>query len=448
MTKTDPVSSEVADLQKQFFHSLNLGTGRAMLLLKAHPDVDFSRELIAACSKNLANDAQSEGSRAAYLYPLIKRTRQRALIEKAVLQKLKKKKSDVSDLDQLCDLALLMYQSGNAQARDIFLQRFDKSFHEDYEFCGEEQILKMDGLPGLFRLAEKLGKVPEEDRWMYEYRWYIDELQAANPHLHVYAELAKAAETNSDINHYYRFISAIEPFKKSRRKVPLAYTVAELEEIINRPNRRAGFNRDRCLKMKQEEIAAVARNFLDEKEKPRKFKYLRFFYAVKFPFDYQALMQIARGRPNHKTGEVQNAVLALSHFSGDDIRALALKKISTTRIPCDYLHLLVSNYKAGDADILLEIIGRARNFDEVHFLVQGIIAIYKANPGPDCKAPLEAMYHSMNCSLHRRDLVKLLHDNHVLSEQILQELAYDSHEDLRKLYRSIQRQRRIADASA
>ncbi|MFZ6643330.1 hypothetical protein ACO0LL_26650 [Undibacterium sp. TC4M20W] len=419
-----------------------------MLLLKAHPDVDFSRELIVACSKNLANDAQSEGSRAKYLYPLIKRTRQRALIEKTVLQKLKKKKSDSSDLQQLCDLALLMYKGGNAKAREIFLQRFDKSFHEDYEFCGEEQILKMDGLPGLFRLAGKLGKVPKEDRWMYEYRWYIDELQDANPHLQVYAELETAAETNPDINLYYRFISAIEPFKKSRRKVPPAYTVAELEEIINRPNKRAVFKLDRCLKMKQEEIAAVARNFLDEKKKFRKFKYLRFFYAVKFPFDYQALMQIARGRPNFKTGEVQNAVLALSHFSGDDIRALALKKISTTRIPCDYLHLLVSNYKAGDAGILLEIIGRARNFDEVHLLVQGIIAIYKANPGPDCKLPLEAMYHSMNCSLHRRDLVKLLLDNHVLSEQIVQELAYDSHEDLRKLYRSIQRQRRRAAANA
>lgn len=143
---------------------------------------------------------------------------------------------------------------------------------------------------------------------------------------------------------------------------------------------------------------------------------------------------------------VDNAVLALSHFSGADIRALALKKMREERIPCEYLHLLVSNYQAGDAEMLVEIIGRAKNFDEVHLLVQGIIAIFKANPVADSKAPLEAMYYNMNCGIHRRDLVELLNDNQVLSDEILEELPYDSDEDVRKLCRKIKRQRSSAAA--
>ncbi|MFZ6741825.1 hypothetical protein ACO0LC_01185 [Undibacterium sp. JH2W] len=443
MKKQIPLNpAEITELKKQFFHSLNLGTGRAILLMKAYPQLDFSRELIAASVRNLANDAQSEGSRADYLYPMIRRAKNRALIEKAVLQKLKKKKSDVSDLNQLCDLALHFYQDGNLHARDIFLERFEKSFEDGYELCGNERIMKMDGLQGLFKLAEKIGKLPEEEWAWYEYRWDIDEFQDANPALDVFKEFESAAKENPYIQNYFKLISAIEPFERSRRKEPSAYTVKDVEEIINRPNKRAGFSSVRTLKMSPEEIITVARNFLDEKEKLRKFKYLRFFYATQFPFDYAPLLKIASGQKNHQTVAVNNAVLALSHFSGDDIRALALKKLREERIPCEYLHLLVSNYQAGDADLLLEIIGRAKNFDEVHLLVQGIIAIFKANPGADCKAPLEAMYYNMNCALHRRDLLEILNDNAVLSDDILEELAYDTDADIRKLSRRIKRSRK------
>lgn len=434
-------SAEITELQKQFFHSLNLGTGRAMLLMKAYPQLDFSRELIVASARNLANDAPSEGSRADYLYPLIRRAKNRALIEKALLQKLKNKKSGACNLDQLCGLALHFYQDGNLHAREVFLERFDKSFHDDYEFCGEEQILKIDGLQGLFKLADKIGRLPEDEWSWYEYRWNIDDFQKANPALNVFAEFENAAKENPYIQNYCKLISSIAPFKRTGRKTPSAYTVNDVEELINRPSKRVGFNRNRTLKMPQQEIIAAARNFLDEKDKLRRFRYLRFFYATRFPFDYAPLLKIASGKKSHQTMAVNNAVLALSHFSGDDIRALALKKMREERIPCEYLHLLVCNYQEGDAEMLLEIIGRTKNFDEVHLLVQGIVAIFKANPGADCKAPLEAMYYSMNCAIHRRDLIELLSDNQVLSEEILEELPYDSDEGVRKLSRRIKRQR-------
>lgn len=364
------------------------------------------------------------------------------MIEKALLKRLKNKKSEIFDLSQLCDLALHFYQNGNLHAREIFLERFDKSFHGDYELCGEQQILKMDGLQGLFRLAEKIGRLPEDEWSWYEYRWDIDEFQEANPALDVFKEFENAAKENPYIQNYFNLISAIEPFERSRRKVPSTYTVKDVEEIINRSNKRAGFSRVRTRKMKLEEIIKVAKNFLDEKETSRKFKYLHFFYMVKFPFDYAPLLKIASGRKNHQSMAVNNAVLALSYFSGDDIRALAIKKMREEKVPFDYLHLLVSNYQAGDAEMLLEIIGRAKNFDEVHLLVQGIVAIFKANPGIDCKAPLEAMYYSMNCAMHRRDLVELLNENQVLSNEIVEELAYDTDEKLRKLSHKIKRVRK------
>ncbi|MFZ3001079.1 MAG: hypothetical protein WA071_12200 [Undibacterium umbellatum] len=380
-------SSETEDLQKQFFHSLCLGTGRAMLLMKAHPQIDFSKELIAASIKNLANDPQSEGSRAKYLYPLIRRSKKRALIKKKVLQKLENKKFGTWDLDQLCELALLFYKGGNALARDIFLERFEKSFQDDYDFCGHKEILEMIGLQGLFKLAEKIGRLPEEEWSYYEYRWYIDDFQKANPALDVYKELEKAAKENAYIQNYFKLISAAEPFKRTRRKTPSAYTISDIEDIVDHPRIRARFGSIRSQKMKKSEINQIATNFLQEKDKLRKLKYLRFFHAVKFSFDYAPLLKIASGRINYQTRAVQNSAEALSRFSGDDIRALAMKKFATDRVPCDYLPLLINNYQDGDAEIFLSVISRAKNFDEVHSFIHALIDIYEANPGPDCKLP-------------------------------------------------------------
>ncbi len=132
---------------------------------------------------------------------------------------------------------------------------------------------------------------------------------------------------------------------------------------------------------------------------------------------------------------------ALSHFKGDDIRELALRKFSGEKTPWDYLRLLVNNYQAGDAEILLEIIQRSDNFHHIHDLVAGMIDIYDANLDAECKAPLEAMYYGMNCAMHRWSVIDLLNRNGVLSDEIVEELAYDTDEDLRKLSRSIKRSR-------
>lgn len=432
---------DIAALQKQFFHSLTLGTGRTMLLMKAYPAVDFSKELIVAAAKNLANDPQCEGSRADYLFRLIKRSRQKDLIANVVLQKLKTRKRGENDLSQLCDLAVLLYKDGIVRAKEVLIQRFEKSFHADFDACGEFQVLQLEGLQGLFRIAEHIGKLPADERENWENRWLVENFQEENKSLNVFSELSEAAKNNPFIQNYLELIGGFKPLTSSPRIKMSPYTVNEVEEIIHNQRPRAFFNRVRVQKMTVAEIEQVARNFLETRDDAKKFKYLRFFYATEFPFSYAPLLKIARGKIDFQTCAVQNAVLALSHLNGAEIRALALKKFTTVRIPWVYLRLLVSNYQHGDADMLLEIMSRSKNPDELHLFVSGLIAIYEANPGADCKAPLELMYHNMNCALHRRELVELLFENGVLSDEILPELAYDSEDRIRKFYRYVQRER-------
>lgn len=432
--------TQTIELQKQFFHSLTLGTGRAMLLLKAHPHVDFSAQILAATVNNLAYDRQCEGSRAVYLYSLIKRSRQKDELIHSIIKKFSAKKLNDHGMYQLSELVLYFHQDGVAGAKDALLKRFEKSCSKGYELYSRDILLELEGMPGLISMFEKVGQLPEHERADYEDRWRVDDFQAQNKSIDVYGELAKAAESNPAIKNYLDLILSVEPRKKYRRSKTVPYSIADIEETIDEASRFPRFWASHISGMTQTDIEQVARNFLAEKDISRKHKYLPFFYRTKFPFDYAPLLVLASAKNIKRNRRVMHAVNALSFFKGDDIRTLALKKFSCEKTPWDYLKLLINNYQTGDAKILLEIIQRSNDFHHVHDLVAGVIDIYEANPDPACKEPLEAIYYGMNCTIHRWNVVDLLNRNGVLSEEILEELAYDTDEDLRKLSR---REKRI-----
>ncbi|MES2038098.1 MAG: hypothetical protein V4495_09680 [Pseudomonadota bacterium] len=434
-------SLETEELQKQFFHSLTLGTGRAMLLLKAHPQIDFSTQILAATVNNLAYDKQCECSRAEYLYSLIKRSRQKDALIRIIIKKFSAKKRNDYGMDQLSDLVLYFHQDGIAGAKEALLNRFEKSFSNGYELYARDVLLEIEGMAGLIMAAEKVGQLPEQERADYEDRWRVDDFQNENKSIDVYAELAKAAGQNPAIQNYLDLILSVEPRKKYRRSKIVPYTFAEVEEIVDEDSRFVRFWPSRTEGMNPVDIEQIAKNTLAEKDSNRKNKYLRFFDKTKFPFDYAPLLELASRKNIKRNRRTMHAVNALSHFKGDDIRELALRKFSGEKTPWDYLRLLVNNYQAGDAEILLEIIQRSDNFHHIHDLVAGMIDIYDANVDAECKAPLEAMYYGMNCAMHRWSVIDLLNRNGVLSDEIVEELAYDTDEDLRKLSRSIKRSR-------
>lgn len=99
------------------------------------------------------------------------------------------------------------------------------------------------------------------------------------------------------------------------------------------------------------------------------------------------------------------------------------------------MNLLVSNYENGDHKLLTEIASRSDDFDFIHSIVFGFIDIYEANSTKDCKEPLEVIYNKMNCGIHRKDIIKILLDNNVLSDKIFAELEFDSYDTVRKIYR-------------
>jgi hypothetical protein len=425
--------SDTTNIKRQFLNSLKRGTGEAFLIQKNNPNIDFSSSIIKGATTNFAYDNQAEGSRADYIYQFIKQSKHKEKIIKAVLKKLQFEKNDLHGLDQMCDLAVIFYKDGNVEAKTALCNRFEKNNFEEYEFCGQEQLMKIDGIHGVLKVAEVIGKTLFENPDDYEDSWRIDDFQKQNKTLDVYDELKKASQNNKFVNAYYDSILK-NKWKKYRRKKIKQFTYELIKEKME-SGRLIFLSSDRTNELTDNEVEKLANEFLAEKNNQKKELYLRFFSSRKFPFDNNTILKIASGKNPKNTRLVEYALESLKYFSSTEIRELALEKIKVVKNPSDYLNLLVSNYKSGDCKVLTEIANRSDNFDFIHSIVFGFIDIFKANPTTECKEPLELIYKKMNCGLHREDILEILIDNNVLSDEIFKEIQFDSYDKVRKLYR-------------
>lgn len=421
-------------MKKKFFQSLKVGIGKAYLIQSENSGINFSKEIIKGAVRNYAYDQQCEGSRAKYIYKLIIQAANSEQIEKAVLKRLLIERDDWYNLDQMFDLAVLFHKNGNKKAKKVLEKRFQMNTAEE-EFVGEKQLIAVNKVAGVLQVADLAGKRLMKDEEDYETSWLVDSFQKKNKKIDVYGILKEEAQRNVNVHKYLYSIleHKIQPGKKIKVK---RCTYEEVKRKIE-DNRLMVITEKRANELSKKEVRKLAKDFLQEEDKLIREKYLRFFSSRKYPDDMEELLDIV-SKPNPpKTRLVEFAAESLKYFRSDQVRAVGLRKIQSTKNPANYLPLLASNYEAGDSKLLLDVINRSKNQDFIHSLVYGLIVIYTFNKTKDCKAPLMKMYKSMACGIHRNDILRIMHQNGVLEKAVLDELKYDSYKDNRKLFKKI-----------
>lgn len=416
--------------KQKFKSAIKRGTGEAHLLLYDNPKVDFSDYIIKAALTNFSYDSQSEGSRADYIFELIELSNQKKKIRKAVLNGLATEKEDTWALDQLYDLTTLFAKKGDKEAKKAIYKRYSKKKIEGSDWLGENAIIKLDQLKGLKYIAKNKGKIIKKNPETWEDKRLIDSFHAIYPHINAYEELRRAGTTNRFI---WAYLNAVEnntdESKKSKRP---RLTYKTVKEKIN--NNSTVVAPPLWIKeLSDKDITKLADDFLKENNRLKLEKYLQIFSVVKYPFNYAPILALAKSKVKKEDRIVGFATEALKYFSGNDIRLFAIEKIEKVKIPHQYLNLLVANYKKGDYALLSKIIRRCKNEHDIHALIYGFINIYQANGTEECKEPLEAAYNKLTCGIHRKDVVKILIANNVLSEQLKKEIQFDSYFDTRKL---------------
>lgn len=421
--------NDTTNIKSQFLNSLKRGTGEAYLIVKDNPKIDFSNQIIKGALNIFAYDGQCEGNRAQYIFDIISISKQKDKIRKAVLQGLATEQSDTWNLTHLFALAKLYAQQNDTEVKQAIYDRFLHNPIEGSDWVGAYEILELDGLNGLFYIAEKFGKYIEQNPDDWQDDWIIKRFQEENKNIKVYEELKKKAKTNKFIRIYLDNIKRTKASQEKHKPKPIKYNDI-IDEVLNsKPF--ISFRRKRNLT--DEEINQIAKQLISETDKSNIERLLDIFDFYKFPYDSQLILDLAKQKPTSKNRIVENAIDALKYLKSKDIRKFAMDKIQTAKNPIDYLEILVSNYKSGDFQLLSEIANKTKSEHKIEQLAGIYSDIFKANKTKECKEPLEILYNKMNCAIHRKGIVEILIENKVLSDKIRQEIKFDCDLETRKL---------------
>ena len=421
--------TDTANIKLQFLNSLKRGTGEAYLIAKNNPKTDFSNQIIKGVLNIFAYDGQCEGNRAQYIFDIISISKQKDKIRNAVLQGLATEQTDTWNLTHLFALAKLFAKQNDNEVKQAIYNRFLNNPIEGSDWVGAYEILELDGLNGLFYVAEKFGKYIEQNPDDWQDGWIIKRFQDENKNIKVDEELKKKAKTNKFIRIYLDSIKRTNKSQEKHKTKPTKYNDI-IDEVLNsKPF--ISFRRKRNLT--NEEIHQIAKRLIDETDKTNIEKLLDIFDFYKFPYDSQIILDFGKQNRTSKNRIVENAIDALKHLKSKDIRNFALDKIQKSKNPIDYLEILVSNYKSGDYKLLSEIANKTNNEHKIEQLAGIYTDIYKANKTKECKEALEILYQKMNCAIHRNGIVELLNENKVLSDKIGDEIKFDSYLETRKL---------------
>lgn len=169
--------TDTANIKRQFLNSLKRGTGEAYLLVRDNPKIDFSNHIIKGVLNIYAYDGQCETDRAKYIFDIISISKQKDKIRKAILQGLTTEQNDTWNLTHLFALAKLYAQQNDTEVKQAIYDRFLNNPIEGSDWVGAYEILELDGLNGLFYVAEKFGKYIEKNPDDWQDDWIIKRFQ-------------------------------------------------------------------------------------------------------------------------------------------------------------------------------------------------------------------------------------------------------------------------------
>jgi hypothetical protein len=408
-------------LNKKFLYALKKGTGEAYKILKKHPNIDFSDEIIAGAVKNLAYDAQCEGSRGEYIFGLIQLSQQKEKIRAEIFAAFEAVANENWDVHQLYNI-LSLYN--DAQARAAIYKRFEKDAANGFE-DGETTILKLDKLAGLQRIiAARERLCAEKDENFYDNITYLmDRFQDDKPTIDFRGVV-------SDI-----YLEKYEEMKAKQATRPSSYGF-DYEKVVEKikNNEFIHFRRHNLTDI---DIKKLADDFLKETDKKKWVNYLSLFSHVQFPYHYEFIFNMIKDKNAKKDNLLTNGIDALAFFQSPAIREYALEKLSERVVSEDYMVLLMNNYEESDSKMLSEAAQKTRSQDKLHELMGSFMKIYRNNYTKSCKMPLEILYQKTTCALCRCEILEILHKNEVLSDEILSEMQYDCNANIRELYAEI-----------
>jgi hypothetical protein len=450
--------------KSEFERALKLGLGRAVLHVKAHPDVPYRDAILDVCLHSPAYDLQIEGTRAMYAYEVIRSANDYTWYREQILTALvESPPSDDWDQGHLMAMARQMAVDGDQEAREKLYGKVRVNAEAGYDNYVDE-VVALDGAQGLALIASLPPIVGHS--WAYESyaSWLIED----------FPEQANEETLRSILSEYPEFLEPLlealrdrnDPTREERkraesqthqeaRRAELAISYADFKQRLDegadrRYRSRFGLARPWGIHASDEDIQLAALDLEAEQDQARLNTLLGIFNKRKYPLGPEHLLEIASqylpsieerndsGRPTLEASLAMGALNTLSHAQHASVRQFALSLLDQANLLYWAVKILSENFEAGDWQVITSLTGQHKiDQEDYHSLGMGVRTMFESHPHPDAIPALLTLYEYGPCSFCRHFVVENLHSLNALPDWMIRECAHDSYSDTREFIETL-----------
>ncbi len=420
--------------KKDFKAAMLRGLGRCVYAVQQEPE-KYRDIVLWACKRDIAYDAQSEGTRSWYVYTLASSYPDKYPFIHAAAEALKKYRPNSSwDLLHLTELLMFFAQDGYEIAHHTVAEKYREMlaamqrrkrrpkwvFDElsDLEQLG--LVLAVDRASFL-RIAGDFGSLYREKKYMEsgDFSWFFE---AKGKRYR--KDMEQAAQQDPDIARFLKreqeSVAAIQANREQRKTDSLeALTGIRLSWWL--ANHADAETRE-----------LYAQAYRQQTQPELRGKSLAAFSDCPYPGDPHSLIEDACS----DCEELRNAAWrALEYVRDPAVREFALKNAHDGVRSPENFALLVTNYMPQDAELLEKLLQeriKAKDWDDVHIAGMDIgRAFYRDSKIPHPKHLLPLLYEYTPCSYCRESVVENMAKHRMLTKALLEECRYDSNCDIR-----------------
>ncbi|KQU80943.1 MULTISPECIES: hypothetical protein [unclassified Rhizobacter] len=415
-----------------FAAALRTGHGRARQQIDSYGTEGLEEEIIKACLSCLTYDPQCEAERAPWLFSIVEHAKLNAKVVQAIESTIQERPPEVHrDMDQRSAILKELAAAGSSDARRLLYSSLVRLSHTS-DVIGAEQIVALDGVDGLIRVAGQLGRWLQDDPDFWVDDWLGAQFDAATGIEGGLATLEREAQVDPDVASYLagmRRTRESQSASSSRFDVT-AYTGAEIVAHVKKSPK------DHCHWFKRwgaqaasEQRETVFAALLSSEEPELVKRLFRCFAKTGVPrFDSRLLRWL-----DHPDEQVQwAAVKAVAPTKHIELRQMAMRLIADGNM-ANGIALLVNNFEGSDFALCAEHLEQLDDPDEAHHLVGELLDLCEAHPGDDALDCLLYVYELSPCSACRRRAVRALTEMNTAPAWVLEEPMFDADPDTRAL---------------
>ena len=404
--------------------------------------------MLDACLKNRVYDWQVEGSKAVWLYEMVKDSAEFPLIRTAVLDALKTETYAVH-LDHLFIFSAEMVSAGDVEMLAAMRSRIlEIAPNQDIEmWAGQDAYVGAGGIDATLELVHTYGQLLGNkaiDGRTYggfcDYDLCFDEESIDAEVLARLPDLANGDAAYAAYQRYREWVTATkkeflsQPERKKRafrNRVSLNKLFADTEtKTLEYPGYRTRFGKLAT----QDQLQQIYEKMLAVNSKEARKQLLWVFRQTLLPSVHDRIIEWAQDEDDGLRGA---AISALKHSADYRVRELALAKLSIPHrkmADSGFLSLFIHNYEPGDSKQLLDWLSQQElGESERHNYCMSLLDIAEKVNSAETLSLLLWSYHNTPCMYCRHKTLKQYLAIEPLPPEISAECRNDAKEEIRQI---------------